>query len=370
MTSKEYYQIRDNDLFLVSGSYQAGRLTGLITCLNEDFFIRAFLDHHRALGVEQFVFFDDQSSDGTREFLATQPDCVVFGSSHRFGDIFTISRDGHISPPTRFGTVVRNFLAEKLKIDAWVFVADVDEFLHLPPGTASVQDWIADLTDWGFDAMRASLVEFFPERIWPVSAKPAVSSLAQLLADYPYFDAVPLIRKRVSERHAFTEDTTTRRLNKTYRVREPFPGVFPTRRFQRWLVNPHAGSPSMKTPLFHYWPGRRMNRKHPAEITMPRDIFLAMMHFKYTDDLDRRAALAHALKSYDKKSVAYQSYSRCLDAMRSHRTGSFLGPHSVRFETVEQFIACDLMRIVDPADAQEAGSPPAAGRTLAPTGSR
>ena len=85
--------------------------------------------------------------------------------------------------------------------------------------------------------------------------------------------------------------------------------------------------------------------------------------------VDRRAALAHALKSYDKKSVAYQSYSRCLDAMRSHRTGSFLGPHSVRFETVEQFIACDLMRIVDRADTQKAGSSPV-GRTLAPTGSR
>jgi hypothetical protein len=44
---------------------------------NEEWFLPHFLEHHRALGVEHFVFYDDHSTDRTREILMAQEDCTV-----------------------------------------------------------------------------------------------------------------------------------------------------------------------------------------------------------------------------------------------------------------------------------------------------
>lgn len=336
-----------SELLLVAGRYDAGLLTGFITCLNEDYFIRAFLDHHRRIGIEQFVFFDDGSTDGTLEYLSAQPDCVVFRSRIGYGDMISTTATTDYAKPTRFGTVVRSILADKLAVDAWIFVADVDEFLILPPGVSSVREWIDTISAWGFDAMRASLVEFFPEVLWRGAPEQSYEALPDLLRAYPYFDAQALAIGHAAERKAFSDNTTTRRLNRQYGVREPFPGLFPLRRLVRWLRDPYAGSPPMKTPLFRYAPGKRMNSKHPAEASMTRDVFLTMMHFKFTADLDRRARLAMERRSYEKGSLAYGSYSQCLAKMRKDPVGSFLGPASVRYESVEQFLESDLMRLGD-----------------------
>ena len=43
-----------------------------------------FLSHYRSLGVKRFVFIDDNSNDGTREFLFEQSDCMVLGSSYTY----------------------------------------------------------------------------------------------------------------------------------------------------------------------------------------------------------------------------------------------------------------------------------------------
>ncbi len=334
-----------NELQLIAGKYEAGRLTGFVTCLNEDYFVRAFLDHHRGIGIEQFVFLDDGSTDGTLDYLASQPDCVVFGSRIGFGDMISTDDPDGYAKPTRFGPLIRNLLAEKLEVEDWIFIADVDEFLILPPGVNSVGEWISTISGWGFDALRASLVEFFPEAIWRGVGEPRHETLAGLLEHYPYFDATPLAIGHVADRHAFSDDTTTRRLNRQYGVREPFPGLFPLRRLKRWLQAPYAGSPPTKMPLYRHRPGMRMNGRYPAEISMPRDVFVTMMHFKFTSDLDRRARLAMERRSYERGSVAYDSYTRCLEKMRKHPVGSFLGPHSMKYERVEQFLESDLMRL-------------------------
>jgi len=333
------------ELKLVAGNYDPRRLTGFFTCLNENYFIRAFIEHHRQLGVEQFVFFDDQSTDGTLEYLKSQPDCVIFGSRIGFGDHIVSPRTSDYPKPVRFGPLIRNLLAEKLGVDGWIFISDIDEFLILPPGVASVREWISEISGWGFNAMRASLVEFFPDTIWRKEDEQVHETLHDLLSLYPYFDADPLAIGHVATRHAFKDDTTTRRLNRTYHVREPFPGLFPLRRLKRWLSDPYAGSPPTKMPLYRHTPGMRMRGRYPAETSMPRDIFLTMMHLKFTADLDRRARLALERRSYDRNSVSYDSYSRCLANMREDPIGSFLGPKSVKYEGVEQFLACGLMRL-------------------------
>src|SRR5688500_9282519 len=57
---------------------------------NEMFFLPAFFDHYRGLGVEQFIILDDKSDDGTSEFLLSQTDCVVLTTGAAFGEQVTV----------------------------------------------------------------------------------------------------------------------------------------------------------------------------------------------------------------------------------------------------------------------------------------
>jgi hypothetical protein len=76
----------------------------------------AFLDHYRRLGVTRFICVDDQSTDGTQEFLAAQADTDLWTSSLRFKD-------------ARRGRVWREHLFRHYGHDRWYLNVDSDEFL-------------------------------------------------------------------------------------------------------------------------------------------------------------------------------------------------------------------------------------------------
>ena len=56
------------------GSYAA---TVCVIVHDEMFFLPAFLAHYRRLGADRFIVLDDRSTDGTRAFLAGEPDVMV-----------------------------------------------------------------------------------------------------------------------------------------------------------------------------------------------------------------------------------------------------------------------------------------------------
>ena len=89
---------------VVSGQVDAGKLTLFSTMKNEMGFLPAFLAHHRAIGFEQFLIFDDASDDGTSAYLAAQSDCVVMQSDLSFGDEITYRDPDGESRRERAGT--------------------------------------------------------------------------------------------------------------------------------------------------------------------------------------------------------------------------------------------------------------------------
>ena len=84
--------LEDFDDFRVLGrdlsAHPGFTLTSVVK--NEMFFLPAFLAHYRALGVRRFVFLDDRSTGGTRQYLLEQPEGMVLGSGRRFGDIVSL----------------------------------------------------------------------------------------------------------------------------------------------------------------------------------------------------------------------------------------------------------------------------------------
>ena len=56
---------------------------------DEIYFLPFFLEHYRRIGIKHFLFYDDGSSDGSRELLETEQDCAVVTSEIPFGAVVT-----------------------------------------------------------------------------------------------------------------------------------------------------------------------------------------------------------------------------------------------------------------------------------------
>lgn len=83
---------------------------------NELIILPHFLEYYRRLGVTRFIIVDDISSDGTREFLLSQPDIDVWVSPIRFAE-------------ARRGRQWREQLFNSYGKNRWYLNLDSDEFL-------------------------------------------------------------------------------------------------------------------------------------------------------------------------------------------------------------------------------------------------
>ena len=130
---------KDSDIFLFS------------TVHNERHRLAYFLDYYRKLGVNHFFFVDNDSDDGTGEFLAAQPDVSLWFSSASY-------------KRANFGMDWVNNLLRKYARDHWALVVDVDEFFVYPYYDTRP---LRALTDWldasSIKSFGALLLDMYPE---------------------------------------------------------------------------------------------------------------------------------------------------------------------------------------------------------------
>jgi hypothetical protein len=91
----------------------------LCTLRNERIRLPFFLRYYRNLGVEHFLFVDNGSDDGSREFLALQPDVSIWMTAAGY-------------KAARFGVDWLTWLQRRYCHDHWCLTVDVDEFLVYP----------------------------------------------------------------------------------------------------------------------------------------------------------------------------------------------------------------------------------------------
>ncbi|MEM8978718.1 MAG: glycosyltransferase family 2 protein [Pseudomonadota bacterium] len=83
-----------------------------------------FLDHHRALGVDHFYIVDNNSNDGTHDFLNAQKDVSLFFTDQSYKS-------------SRFGMDWLTLLHLRYARGRWALTLDADECLVLPGGSNS-----------------------------------------------------------------------------------------------------------------------------------------------------------------------------------------------------------------------------------------
>jgi len=126
------------------------------TLRNERVRLPYFLKYYRDLGAEHFLFVDNESDDGSCEYLAAQPDTSVWTTRASYRD-------------SRFGMDWINGLLSRYAHGRWALVVDVDEFLVYPfhdtRPLRALTDW---LDDAGIRSFGTLLLDMYPKG--PVAA--------------------------------------------------------------------------------------------------------------------------------------------------------------------------------------------------------
>ena len=131
--------IRPEDLLLFS------------TCRNEAVRLPYFLDYYRRLGIDHFLMVDNDSDDGSRDFLAGQLDVSLWSTPASYRR-------------SRFGVDWLNWLLLRYAHGHWTLVVDADEFFIYPfcdtRPLRGLTDWLDASAIRSFGAM---LLDMYPK---------------------------------------------------------------------------------------------------------------------------------------------------------------------------------------------------------------
>lgn len=118
---------------------------------NEKIRLPYFLDYYRKMGVGHFFFVDNDSEDGSADYLADQPDVSLWGTRASY-------------KRSRFGVDWLNWLQIKHAHGHWAMTVDPDEFLIYPfcdtRPLRALTDWLDASSIKSFSAM---LLDMYPK---------------------------------------------------------------------------------------------------------------------------------------------------------------------------------------------------------------
>nr|WP_272835693.1 glycosyltransferase family 2 protein [Paracoccus aestuarii] len=129
---------------------RSGAILAFVTMRNERVRLPYFLDYYRKLGVDHFLFVNNDSNDGSGNYLAEQPDVSLWWTNAGY-------------KRARFGMDWINRLLMKYGHGHWCLTVDPDEFLIYPHCDSRP---LAALTDWlgasGRCSFPAMLLDMYP----------------------------------------------------------------------------------------------------------------------------------------------------------------------------------------------------------------
>ena len=148
-----------------------------LTTYNEIELIEVFLNYYRNIGSVHFVIIDNNSADGTADFLVGQSDVLLYTTKDSFSD-------------SKFGSVWVNKLAEQLTSSSSLCIrVDADEFLvwnnmH----NESLNDFLDNLNQSNIDIVSGPLIDMVPANFQEQNKILKETGMQNIFSTSSYFD--------------------------------------------------------------------------------------------------------------------------------------------------------------------------------------
>ncbi len=272
---------------------------------DEIYFLPHFLQHYRRLGVYEFYFLVDRSTDGSLEYLLAQPDCAVLSSRFKFKDRLTL----HIGGETiqrRFADVCRFLVPRTFFQGRWGLVADADEFLLLPDGGTDLNAFVDRLGRHGLNACRAVMVDFYPRTLADIDRHGHADEPFRVA---PFYDVVPIDWPDGAQHPVALAHEVSVRSRINARLIHSFP---------QWADELKEGAPVMlhKVPLLRWHAHTLMLDAHTTNHAPSDRVQVALAHFKFFPGWQHKVAGALTEKQYARGSVKYRPLAHAATHLR------------------------------------------------------
>lgn len=313
---------------IVSGRIKLEAVTLFSIVKDEMFYLHAFFDHYRKLGVGQFIILDDKSVDGTAEFLGAQADCVVIRSKQEFGEILPSGE--------RAGIQWKSLIPQTYCKDRWALYVDADELVFLP-GISSLGELSQHLEQLNVSAIGAVLIDFYPGTIDELGNHERPASREALVSRYPFFDSCRHLAWKNGElRPEVLNSGVRERLMREFGIdKHDYDSASNSiRKLAKKMLRRFSGKPNItsihKVPFVKWTEGKTYLNSHTLNEAPYVDLVLPIAHFKFTASLDEKIRTALRTGAYSQGSRNYKAYRDLLEAMRE-KSASFMCEDSARF---------------------------------------
>ncbi len=311
---------------------------------NEMLRLPFFLDYYRKIGVSRFFIVDNISTDGTLEYLRSQPDVHVFETAASFAT-------------AKGGATWINSLMDVYGRGQWCLVADADELLVYPDcEQVNLPKFCDRLDTEGCEAMQVILLDMYSDKPMPKLNYQAGQDLRQAC---PFFDGDYKFIKRLNlpgDPPAFPPQEPIG----GPRSRMFFPRQHMAGGWRRLLVKllcrafkplvrsgwigqdlvPHPAPQMFKIPLIKWRDGMKLVTKHRTDPVTLSATSGALLHFKYLDDFAVKTADAVRHGQYYNGSSEYHRYALLLER---NPNVTFMYAGSVRYASSEDLLRAGLM---------------------------
>lgn len=126
-----------------------GEVLAIVLVRDGAYYLDAFFDYYRALGIRYFAFIDNGSSDDTVARIKAQEGCVI---------------DRAVLPLAQYEDLMRGYPAQTYGQDRWCLYVDMDEqFDFTGRQTLGLPALVRYLEAYGHTALMAQMLEMFPD---------------------------------------------------------------------------------------------------------------------------------------------------------------------------------------------------------------
>lgn len=307
---------------------------------NEMLRLPDFISHYRKLGVHRFIFVDNNSSDGSKEWLLQQPDCHVFHTDAAYSAACS-------------GIEWTNQLLALYGTGHWCLIADADELLIYPAcEQVKLPEFCRFLDEEGAETFFTFLLDMYPEGDLAEAqsdGRPLIEVSPFFDRDYTFVDRIhlrgpaPFPRQEViggPRTRCFYRDQGAHSFTRRLFMHIIERGISFLRRHS--IPMPYIrlkATPLFKLPLIKWKSGLSLTAStHCLQPVPLSSVSGVLLHFKFLSDFDARVKTAVQHGQFAQNSIEYKQYLKKMEAVRH-----LMYAGSLRYTSSQDVVKAGLM---------------------------